>query len=49
MTAACCLHNVIMNAYTYGMLKATCSCQIGVALGKLPVMWRTLFCRRRAS
>jgi hypothetical protein len=29
----------------HGILKALCNSRTGVCLGKLPMVWRTLFCR----
>jgi len=43
---ACCPHNFISKLYMYGILNTTCKSRVGVRLGKLPVVRRTLFCRR---
>jgi hypothetical protein len=42
MTLACCLHSLII---TYDIWKDICMSRIGVFLGNLPVVRRTLFCR----
>jgi hypothetical protein len=46
MASACCLHNLVMSPYMYGMLKAMCNSLVDVRLRKLPVVRGTLFCRR---
>jgi hypothetical protein len=46
MSSACLLHNFVMYSYTYGIWKATCLSRTDVHLGRLPMVRRTLFCRR---
>jgi len=49
ITSACCLHNFLINSYTFETLKATCNSRLGVRLGKLPVLRRIFFCRPRLA
>jgi hypothetical protein len=37
MTYSPCLHNFVIQSYTYGILKAICKSRTGVCLGKLPM------------
>jgi len=46
---ASCLHSLVTKSYKYGILNAMCKSRIGVRLGKLSVMWRTLFSTWRKS
>jgi len=46
MTVVCCLHSFVTKSYKFGIMNVTCKSRVGVHLGKLPMMRRTLFCRR---
>jgi len=46
VTVARYLHNFVTKSYKYEILNATCKPRVGMRLGKLPVVRRTLFCRR---
>jgi len=43
MTSACNLRSFVTKFY----MKTTCKSRVDVRLGKLPMVRRTLFCRRR--
>jgi hypothetical protein len=49
VTVACCLHSFVTKSYKYGILNAMCKSWVGVRLGELTMVKRTVYCRRCSS
>jgi hypothetical protein len=49
MTWVCCLHNLVIQSFAYGIWKAISISRIDLLLRNLPLMRRTLFCWRSSE